>query len=97
MIFISFADMQQYSPLMNPSGVLPEKVPQASLPSKLPPLQVISEPTFPKVTDIGPDTGIVKKCAITLLLCAMVAHLSINEMMLPLARSGEMRYTTWHK
>lgn len=69
--------MQQYSPLMNPSGVLPEKVPQDSLPSKLPPLQVISEPTFPRVTDINPDTGIVKKCAMILLLCAMAVRLSI--------------------
>ena len=93
MIFISLADMQQYSPLMNPSGVLPEKVPQDSVPSNFPPPQVISEPTFPKVTDIGPETGIVKKCAITLLLCAMAARVSINEMMLPL---GPLRGDALH-
>ncbi len=67
-ILISFGDTQQYSPLMGPSGVLPEKVPQDSSPSKMPPPQVISEPTFSRVTDIGPQTAMVNECAIAFIM-----------------------------
>ncbi len=54
--------VQKYCPLINPSGVLPEKLPFSSFPEKLPPLDVIADSTFLIRNGISSQAIIVKVC-----------------------------------